>query len=235
MPIPWGPIAGAAGNVIGGLLGKSGQSAANVANLKIARENRAFQERMSNTAYQRAAQDLSKAGLNRILAIGSPATTPAGNVATMQNENAPLADGINNAISQGLAAKRLQAEIKNINARTRLTDTQREALAIPETIGEMVIKGKERSGTLMDMANSAKEVVTNRVQTITGSKPKTRESFGQIARSVGLDPVKGRRLLIKTVRQMDIPKGWTDEQVVQWARENPEKIRAYMVRKGMKQ
>lgn len=44
----------------------------------MAREQMDFQREMSNTAYQRAASDLSAAGLNRILALGSPASTPGG-------------------------------------------------------------------------------------------------------------------------------------------------------------
>ena len=75
---------GAAGSLLGGLIGGSGARDANRTNLQIARENRQWQEYMSNTANQRAAADLEAAGLNRILAMGKPATTPSGNVATMQ-------------------------------------------------------------------------------------------------------------------------------------------------------
>ena len=122
-----GPAGGILGSVVGGLFGKSGQSSANRANLRIARENRAWQERMSNTAYQRAALDLEKAGLNRILALGNSASTPAGNVATMQNENAAGVEAASAVNSMRLmAAQRKQAQemVKNIGMDTSLKKAQ---------------------------------------------------------------------------------------------------------------
>ena len=69
----------------GGLLGGIGARQQQKASVKMAREQMAFQERMSNTAYQRAAKDLTAAGLNRVLALGSPASSPGGAMGTAQN------------------------------------------------------------------------------------------------------------------------------------------------------
>lgn len=100
-------------DLIGGVLGFAGQRDANKKNLAIAREQMAFQERMSNTAYQRAARDLEAAGLNRILALGSPASSPGGATAVMQNPMAAAAGSLGRTASTALAVKTQNQALRN--------------------------------------------------------------------------------------------------------------------------
>lgn len=64
-------------------------------NHKEAELNRQWQERMSNTSYQRAVKDLQAAGLNPALAINglSGATTPSGGQATVSSAQGAMASG----------------------------------------------------------------------------------------------------------------------------------------------
>lgn len=148
MPFPWL----AAATFGAGLLSSSGQRDANRKNLEIAREQMAFQERMSNTAYQRAATDLEAAGLNRILALGSPASSPGGQSAVMQNAMAPVANATQAAAQQS-------AQLKLLNAQARKTSNEADMLDAPAAIGREAGKATNKG---VDLFN---KVVPERLST----------------------------------------------------------------------
>lgn len=122
------------GKAAGGLLGFFGQKKANDQNLQIAREQMAFQERMSNTAYTRATKDLEQAGLNRILALGSPASSPGGQTATMQSE---LGAAVDKQLSQ-MSMDLMREQVNKTRAETRFIDTKSDAIEPAGVIGDAV-------------------------------------------------------------------------------------------------
>lgn len=116
------------GDIFSGVMGFLGQRSANKANLAIAREQMKFQERMSNTAHQRAAKDLEAAGLNRILALGSPSSTPAGASAHMENEAAA-----------GLQAAIMKATLDQTKAQAKKTEAEEENIRTQEVLNSYLI------------------------------------------------------------------------------------------------
>lgn len=108
-----GDVLGVAGSLLGG-------SQQNAANEKIADKQMAFQERMSNSAYQRTMADMKKAGINPMLAYQQ------GGAGTPQGAGIPAVDAITPAISTAMQGMRTRAEIKNMTEQNKnLSETNK--------------------------------------------------------------------------------------------------------------
>ena len=124
-------IAGAAGSAAGGPLGAiAAQAGVNLfsnlfeygLNSYQAQKNRDFQASMSNTSYQRAVQDMLKAGLNPSLMFrsGQGASTPSGATASMHSNPTNLSE----LLLYKAQLDQIQSSARLSNANARLADEE---------------------------------------------------------------------------------------------------------------
>lgn len=154
--MPWPAIIGALASAGAGVAGWLGQRSANEANQRLAREQMAFQERMSNTSAQRSVADYASAGLNPALAYDRPASAPAGALSRVE-------DAIGKGVSSALQAKALQQSLEN-------SRVQNEALKL-QTQADLELKNSQ---TRRNAAEGATAVIqgdllqANRLATLRG-------------------------------------------------------------------
>lgn len=156
MPISAAAAAlGAAGiSAAGGLLGTA---ASNQASAKQAKINREFQERMSNTAFQRAADDLEAAGLNRILALGSPASTPGGAQGQVYNYGSPIEAGVNAGIGAYSSAQQgavSEATVGKIIQETSVLSEREKSIAVQSELWQAMKPAIQALGATVEKSSA---------------------------------------------------------------------------------
>ncbi|WNK13688.1 MAG: DNA pilot protein [Microvirus sp.] len=204
----WNFLIPAAATLIGAKIGADGQERANEANINLSKEQMAFQERMSSTAYTRAVGDMTNAGLNPMLAYSQGgASAPMGSMPKIENAaGAGVASaaqvggtiaGIQQILQSKAATDQLVAQTAKIESETMEKNLNTARLAAEVKRGEAdAYVANQTQGDRVNLTRSEEQIKATQA--------------GRDTQSFSADVA--RRKADSQLTVMEIARGKADEQ-----------------------
>jgi len=163
------------GSLIGGIAGQATSA-------KSVHDQMAFQERMSNTAWQRGVADMRKAGINPMVAFGQgPASAPSGASFQGQDVVTPAIHSAREGVRQKAELAQIMDQRKNIQEDTTYKKRQQDLIQTQRREAETRMKVNLASAKQMQAQQAEIDATANVYRSKFGRGMKYVEPFMDMA------------------------------------------------------